>query len=130
MNSTSLTALLSLSTDCRLAIVLAAASYSAADRLTLRGFLLLCKDFYKLVLANWPLIVEHYTLKEKLPDRIRYTFCGKPHRDNDLPAVIDFDGTQKWYRYGKLHRDNDLPAVICAGGTRGWWQHGKFIRKQ
>ena len=37
---------------------------------------------------------------------------GKRHRDNDLPAVIDSNGAQIWYRNGLRHRDNDLPAVI------------------
>ncbi len=148
------TSLLSLPADCRLAIILAGASHSAADRMTLRSFLLLCKDFCKLVLANWPQIVEHYTTKEKLPNKIQYIFCKQLHRDNDLPAIICTSGTQEWYQYGKLHRDNDLPTIICtdgaqywyqhdelhrdndlpaiiyANGMQCWYQHGKFIRKQ
>ncbi len=143
--------LLSLPADCRLAIILAAASYSIADRITLRSFLLLCKDFCKLVLANWPQIVEHYTMKEVLFNQTWYLFCrqvhrnndlpaityasgtqywyqyDKVHRDNDLPAII-FDGTQKWYQCGKLHRDNNLPAVIYSNGTQEWWYHGKRHR--
>ncbi len=155
MSSTDIpTSLLFLPADCRLAIILAAASHSAADRMTLRCFLLLCKDFYKLVLANWSLIVEHYTIREVLSSEVRYIFCGQRHRDNDLPAIIRADGTQywcqhdelhrdnnlpaitrtdgtqEWYYHNKLHRDNGLPAVICSDGTQEWYQYGKLIRKQ
>ncbi len=126
------TSFLSLPDDCRLAIILAAtshsaASYSAADRLTLRCFLLLCKDFCKLALANWAQIVEHYTKKEALLNRIRYMFCGRLHRDNDLLAVIWADGIQEWWQHDKRHRDNDLPAVVDTN-AREWWQHGKLHR--
>ncbi len=122
------TSLLSLPADCRLAIILAGASHSAADRMTLRSFLLLCKGFCKLVLANWPQIVEHYTTKNEIPDRTWYLFCKQLHRDNDLPAVIYTSGTQEWYQHGKVHRDNDLPAVIYANGMRYWYQYDKLHR--
>ncbi len=122
--------LLFLPADCRLAIILAGASHSAADRMTLRSFLLLCKGFCKLVLANWPQIVEHYTTKNEIPDRTWYLFCGRLHRNNDLPAVIRANGTQEWRQHGKVHRDNDLPAIICTNGSQEWHQYGKFIRKQ
>ncbi len=120
--------LLSLPADCRLAIILAGASHSAADRPTLRCFLLLCKDFCKLVLDNWPQIVEHYTMRKVIFGEVLYVFCGRLHRDNDFPAVICVDGTQEWRRYGKLHRDNNLPAVIRADGTQYWYQHDKWHR--
>ncbi len=57
-----------------------------------------------------------------------YELFGKCHRNNDLPAVVHFDGTREWYQYGKCHRDNDLPASIDANGTREWWRHGKLHR--
>ena len=47
------------------------------------------------------------------------------HRDNDLPAEIRKDGTQKWFKDGKLHRDNDLPAIIWADGDQEWWVNGE-----
>jgi hypothetical protein len=53
---------------------------------------------------------------------------GKLHRENDLPAVIHFDGTQKWYLDGKLHRDNDLPAIMDANGNQAWFQNGELHR--
>ncbi len=120
--------LLSLPADCRLAIILAGASHSAADRMALRSFLLLCKDFCKLVLANWPQIVEHYTMKIEIPDRTLYLFCGRLHRNNDLPAVIRANGTQEWRQHGVRHRDNDLPATIYVDGSREWRRYGKIHR--
>jgi hypothetical protein len=52
---------------------------------------------------------------------------GKTHRDNDQPAIID-DGTEYWYQHGKIHRDNDQPAVIYSDGTKSWWQYGQRHR--
>ena len=52
----------------------------------------------------------------------------KPHRDGDLPAVIDADGTQKWYKEGKLHRDGNLPALIDADGTQKWYKEDNLHR--
>ncbi len=51
---------------------------------------------------------------------------GKLHR-NDGPAVIDENGTQRWYQHGKLHR-NDGPAIIYANGSQAWYQYGKWHR--
>ncbi len=124
------THLLSLPAEIRLKIILTAATYSSADTQTLRSFLLLCRDFHTLLTVNFSMIVEHYTMKEELPDKIRYIFCGQRHRDNDLPAIICANGTQQWYQHDKLHRNNDLPAIIFADGTQQWWQCGVFIHSQ
>ncbi len=51
---------------------------------------------------------------------------GTLHRD-DGPAVIEPDGTQKWYQHGKLHRD-DGPAWIEPDRTQRWYQHGDLHR--
>jgi antitoxin component YwqK of YwqJK toxin-antitoxin module len=53
---------------------------------------------------------------------------GKLHRDGELPAVIYADGTQHWYKDGKLHRDGDLPAIICANDNKYWYKEGKLHR--
>ena len=53
---------------------------------------------------------------------------GCYHRDNDLPATIDANGSQFWYKEGKLHRDNDLPAVIYSDGGKHWYKEGKRHR--
>jgi len=48
--------------------------------------------------------------------------------ENDIQVVIDYSGSQKWYKYGKLHRDNDLPAVTCENGTQFWLKNGERHR--
>ncbi len=55
----------------------------------------------------------------------RHNMLLEIHRDNDLPAVILSNGTQKWFQNGKVHRDNDLPAIIWSDGTQEWYQNGK-----
>lgn len=51
----------------------------------------------------------------------------QPHSVDDLPAIIESHGTQKWYKEGKLHRD-DLPAVIRSDGTQKWYKEGHEYR--
>jgi len=35
-----------------------------------------------------------------------------------------------WYQNGELHRDYDLPAVVEENGTKMWYQHGVLHRDQ
>lgn len=51
------------------------------------------------------------------------------HRDNDLPAVINADGSEWWYQDGKLHRENDRPAEILSSGEQRWWYRGLLHRE-
>jgi len=51
------------------------------------------------------------------------------HRDNDLPAIINSDGTEKWYQNDQLHRDNDSPAIIYGSGSQSWYQNDKLHRR-
>ncbi len=60
--------LLSLPAEIRLKIILTAATHSSVDTQTLRSFLLLCRDFYTLLIANFSIIVVHYTVKAELPN--------------------------------------------------------------
>jgi len=53
---------------------------------------------------------------------------GRPHRDNDLPAVEYSNGTMAWYKNGLNHRDNGLPAVEYPGGNKLWYVDGKYHR--
>lgn len=53
---------------------------------------------------------------------------GRQHRDGDLPAFIDSNGSQSWKQHGKLHRDGDQPAYVGANGTQMWYQHGQLHR--
>lgn len=67
---------------------------------------------------------------------------GKLHRNNDLPAEIEYDLmdswweepsiiTVKWYWHGKLHRLKDGPAFICydpKDAVEQWYQNGVLHR--
>jgi hypothetical protein len=82
---------------------------------------------------------------------------GHWHRDHDLPARIDFDGTRYWYQHNipskrprgaantiypdgsmewydenaELHRDGGLPAVIYPDlGYKGWYRHGRLTHEE
>jgi len=55
---------------------------------------------------------------------------GRLHRENELPAVINKDGTHRWYKNGQCHRENDLPAIIWNDGHKEWWINGEFIRRE
>ena len=55
-------------------------------------------------------------------------YYGKKHLDGDLPAVIQADGSQEWYKNGSLHRDGDLPAIMKADGTNVWYKEGQLHR--
>ena len=60
---------------------------------------------------------------------IVYVKDGVIHRDNDLPAIITYDGSQFWCQNGMIHRDNDLPAIIFADGIKVWMQNGEITQK-
>jgi len=69
-------------------------------------------------------IYENQGLIHKLKGEQTWYKNRKLHRENDLPALIDFDGTQEWYKNGKLHRESDLPAIITHDGHQGWFING------
>ena len=54
---------------------------------------------------------------------------GQLHRDDDLPAIVNANGSNQWYQNGKLHRDNDLPAIVWENGSKEWFRHGRRYRK-
>lgn len=65
----------------------------------------------------------------KIINREKKWYCmGKLHRNNDLPAIIESDGSRYWYQHGEKHRENDLPTVILASGSQWWYQHGERHR--
>lgn len=49
------------------------------------------------------------------------------HRNGDIPAVINSDGTMQWFKNGKRHRDGDRPAVIYNTGNMEWWENGNLV---
>jgi hypothetical protein len=55
-----------------------------------------------------------------------YNSADQLHRDEG-PAIIQFDGTEKWYQNGKLHRDAG-PAIEYASGVKEWRINGQRHR--
>lgn len=53
---------------------------------------------------------------------------GLLHREEDLPAKIEFDGSLRWFRQGKLHR-LEGPAIITPKGRHYWYQDGNPYRE-
>jgi len=47
------------------------------------------------------------------------------HSFDDEPAIICNDGTKFWFKNGKKHRDNNLPAVIRYNGDVEFYKNGK-----
>lgn len=54
---------------------------------------------------------------------------GRPHRDDDLPAVIHANGEKIWCQHGLVHRDDDRPAVISADRLE-WYKDGYRHREE
>lgn len=55
----------------------------------------------------------------------RYYVRGKLHREDDKPAVIEYDPganrivREQWFRNGKLHRDDNRPAFVEYSASTG-----------
>jgi hypothetical protein len=65
--------------------------------------------------------------------REEYKVHGKYHRDDNGPSYTSrmMDGTliiQKWYKNGELHRDNDMPAVIDYRHRVEYYRNGRLHR--
>lgn len=52
---------------------------------------------------------------------------GQLHRNNDLPAVIEYNGALSYYQHGLKHRDGDKPAYVSSS-QQGYYQHGVLHR--
>ncbi len=54
------------------------------------------------------------------------------HRESDengeQPAVIQTNGTKKYYKFGLLHRSTDEPAIIWSDGDLSYYKNGKAHR--
>ena len=61
---------------------------------------------------------------------------GVLHRDyfdqdlrETLPAIINTNGTNVWYKNGIITRDDDeKPAYIYRGVEKRWYKNGSFVR--
>jgi len=49
---------------------------------------------------------------------------GYLHSYDDQPAITSPYGTY-WYKNGKIHRENNLPAIINTNGTKQWLIEGE-----
>lgn len=83
-----------------------------------------CSKLYDYVFKQYPELIRDNEGNVYYRDA-----SGKTHRDNDLPAVMYTEGTQKWFKHGMPHRDNDLPAAMYADGTLQWYSHGELHRE-
>lgn len=69
------------------------------------------------------------TAMEYLNGNRKWYINGRLHRENDLPAISNYDDdTKKWYLNGKRHRLNGLPAVEFSDGDKEWWLFGERHR--
>lgn len=59
-------------------------------------------------------------------DEIWFNQYEQIHRD-DGPAIIQKDGSRKWYKDNELHRD-DGPAIELSSGTKAWYKDGERHR--
>ena len=73
-------------------------------------------------------IVKHF--KNDTQDLKMFFVDDKIHRENDLPAVIDYKrNIHTWYNKGKIHRNNDLPAqILFDKKEKEWYENGKIHR--
>lgn len=69
------------------------------------------------------------TIQDKI-DKLQEVFHFVTHRDDDLPAIVEADGSMAWFWFGNLHRENDQPAVILSNGTQEWHFDGRFHREE
>jgi hypothetical protein len=63
---------------------------------------------------------------------VPYETCGRKiyflmrwiHREDDLPAIEEKDGTLAWMRFSSFHREGRKPAVICPCGSKLYLEYG------
>ena len=72
--------------------------------------------------------VDNFFGKEWWIDGERHRGTGSdPRGEGPDPALIYYDGNQKWFRHGKLHRGFDLPAHTTHY-DEFWFQDGELHR--
>ena len=97
------------------------------------GFVVHCKEVVPQWVIDW--FQEHNITLKLFKKCVRFKLGqgwfqnGKLHRDDDLPAIVNANGSNQWYQNGKLHRDNDLPAIVWENGSKEWFRHGRRYRK-
>lgn len=64
-------------------------------------------------------------------DRFQYDTDGNLHSNDGNPSSVIYAIPEvSWHKHGKLHRNNDLPAVINGDGTLMWFQNGLLHREK
>jgi hypothetical protein len=53
---------------------------------------------------------------------------GRLHRDKDLPAVVEGNGTEHWFINGVRGRSGDKPAIVRVYGDSMWMYKGMLHR--
>jgi hypothetical protein len=64
------------------------------------------------------------------PYSISYYYNGLLHREDDVPAYEDFNGTKKWYVDGELHRIKGPAVIFTSSGVESkvYYLRGNEIR--
>ena len=94
----------------------------ASDEQTWRSMRLVSTYFHRLL--SWQAYVDKFTVASTTPVARTWTLDGRLHREHDLPAVVNSDGTRKWCRYGRPHRDLGRPAYQNSTLGQTWSRHG------
>jgi hypothetical protein len=77
----------------------------------------ICKNIFKNVVIRFSQNISDETVEWLDKHNIKYELVRR--------EIID--DTELWYKNGKLHRDNDLPAYIECNGSQEWWINGVKI---
>lgn len=78
-----------------------------------------------------PAYIHSVTTNSSICTDSYYYHGGEYHRNGDLPALEDSNGSVGYYTHGKPHRDGDQPAYIRRFGTEvhmRWYKHGVLHR--
>ena len=83
------------------------------------NFIVVCNIIVSDNIIKW---FELKNIKIKLLETFRKWVCNAHNGDHEGLS-------NRWYTNEKLHRDNDLPAVIYYDGEQKWYKDGKQIIK-
>jgi hypothetical protein len=45
-----------------------------------------------------------------------------------IELVVYPSGSQYWYKNNQQHRDNNLPAIITFNGIKEWWVNNTLVK--
>lgn len=79
-------------------------------------------------LEDWDIVAQIVEQPHSVEYQLAtYDDAFRLHSVDDEPAIIDLDGSRKWYRHGLEHREH-APAVITVNGDETWYYDGKEHR--